>query len=647
MRKSFTLLFLFCIVSAAVTAQHTLESLQMKVTLKRDGSARVIERRQVQVSEQGTEGYITFNEMPDMEIRDLEVFDETDAKYIVEEEWDTERTREQKKGRCGYNRTSSGVELCWGLGDAGKRTYDICYTITNLVKAYQDYDGFNHSFYEAGNSPAEKLYLDISYENDSLTTANTRIWAFGFYGQKGIDSTGCCYAYNDSPMRDGDQIIILLQLNKGLLEPAISVDTSFVKTVKADALEGSDYNLEDAGLGGEVSALAGGNESKDLAAPDVGGVDWELLSVLLVVFGIIAGALFAKRKEDKKKAKELARIAGLLDGLTDSTSLLELPYYRNLPIKGNLLQSGVTLATINTYADSCDRDRLHLSYNLQQMYEAFVLRMLYKKKIKVVPDDSNGTSGRLFRISEPVMPEKGKDITDAMTKNRKYRRSYELEENEALRYNWLSEAKKQFQGYINDAGIEYYLQKLLYDAAAEDHILQPDELKRYVEDNPMQWRPFANILNGLTGGALDENKLQKEDIRETVGFLRYLQDFSLVGERNIEEVGLWKEYLVFASFYGIGDQVRKDMQKIAPDVTELNEIVQPDALVDDISPLTEALTSSMLFAQSYMTVQERKEVEEWHARERDTEYRRSSGWSGSSSYSGGGGHTGGGGSGFR
>ena len=155
------------------------------------------------------------------------------------------------------------------------------------------------------------------------------------------------------------------------------------------------------------------------------------------------------------------------------------------------------------------------------------------------------------------------------------------------------------------------------------------------------------MLNRLTGGAIKEEKLRGEDAKQVVGFMRYLQDFSLVGERNMEEVALWKEYLVFASFYGIADQVRKDMKKVAPDVAKLNDIVQPEELFDDITPLTEALTTSILFAQSYMTFKERKEVEEWEARSSDMDYSSSRGWSGSSSYSGGGGYTGGGGSGFR
>ena len=78
--------------------------------------------------------------------KDLEVFDEEGVDYEVEEEWNVDRSREEKTGRCGYHRTSEGVEICWGIGKAGKRKYYIFYTLTNLVKSYDDYDGFCHSF---------------------------------------------------------------------------------------------------------------------------------------------------------------------------------------------------------------------------------------------------------------------------------------------------------------------------------------------------------------------------------------------------------------------------------------------------------------------------------------------------------------------
>lgn len=646
MRKYIALISLLCVISSAVCGQHSLDKLLMKVTLKKDGSARIIERRDVQVGTEGTEGFITFNNMDNMKVCNLKVFDDTDTEYVVEDEWDIDRSRADKKGRCGYHRTGKGVELCWGIGDAGKRTYYICYTVTNLVKAYTDYDGFCHSFYEASNSPAQKAFVTIAYEEDSLTRENTGIWAFGYYGYKGFDE-GTCIASNDSPMRNGDRIIIMLQLNKGLFEPALKLDASFKETVKRKALEGSDYNLEDAGLGDAVSPQPGnGVPRHDDVAPEPSGPDWGLLGGSLVIIGIVVAAFMVTKRDKKRQKQEEERVRALVSGLTDGKKLNEVPYWRNLPLGGNLLLSGVILDTLNTYSYSYGGETLDLTYNMQHMFEAFVLRMIYRKKISITVDEADGKVRKLFHVSEPVKPEKGEDIKDMLVHNR-YSRTYELPGNKAIKISQWRETEENFKGYLNDAGIEYHLQKLLYDAAAEDHVLQPDELSDYIKENPMQWRPFANMLNRLTGGILDEKLLNRENAMQVVGFLRYLKDFSLVGERYIEEVALWKEYLVFASFYGIADQVRKDMKKIAPDVAELNDMIGAEQLFEDIAPLTDTITSSLLFAHSYMTYKEQKEVEEYERERERRERRSSSGDDGYSSYGGGGGHSGGGGSGFR
>ena len=72
---------------------------------------------------------------------------------------------------------------------------------------------------------------------------------------------------------------------------------------------------------------------------------------------------------------------------------------------------------------------------------------------------------------------------------------------------------------------------------------------------------------------------------------------------------LWREYLVFATFYGIADQVRKDMKKVAPDVTQLNKLVRPDEIMTDIEPLGKAIAGSVLYVNALMTPEEHKAVE--------------------------------------
>ena len=639
MRKWLVVVLWSLVVPVAV-AQHTLQRLDMQVVLRHDGSASVTEVRQVQVSESGTEGFITFDNMGDMQVCDLQVFDEIDSCYVVEEDWNLNRTRLEKRGRCGYHPTGRGVELCWGLGEAGNRRYEIHYTLTNLVKSYTDYDGFNHSFYEASSSPAREARVEIRLENDSLNTENAGVWTFGYYGHKGFEG-GVCEAVTDETMRDGDAIIILLQLQKGLLDPAVKSEESFTETVKRTALEGSDYNLEDAGLEGGASFQFGSDE-----LPEPEETDGEVLGIVGVMAGFIASVFMAVGLANRKKQKRKQRLRERLSQLMGGMGLDDMPYYRDLPIGGNLLLSGATLSAVKTLAkrgDSVMDDVKKMG--LQQLYNAFVLRMIYKDSIQLKVGEVKGKQQKLFYINEPVDPGMSDDLTDKLTIDSWS--GAEMSKNEAVGYSMEAKAKKIYKGYVNDAGIEYQLQKLLYEAAGEDHLLQPEELKYYVVNNPLTWRPFASILNLLTAKTIDEKNLNADHVQQVVGFLHYLKDFSLVAERHLEETKLWKEYLVFATFYGIADQVRKDMKKVAPDVAQLNQLVRPDELMTDIEPLTKAIAGSVTFVHSYMTQDERRVVEKARSRVSSSSYSRSSGGSGRSSYSGGGGHSGGGGSGFR
>ena len=636
-------------------AQFTLERIFVHVLLRQDGSATVVETRQAQIGDQGTEGFITFNNMGDIEVRDLQVWDDQNTSYVTEEEWDVDRSRAEKAGRCGYHPTDEGLEICWGIGEAGNRKYTIRYTLTNLVKAYDDYDGFCHSFYEAANSPAREATVAIKLENDSLTRDKAAIWTFGYEGIKGfVDELA--YATSDSIMHDGESIIVLLQLNKGVLDPAVKIHGSFTETVKRQALEGSDYDLEDAGFDHTVSTqkarATGLLEANE--ADDADDATDDVLANILIILVALGSCWFILRPVisfirdyiedlwDEHKEKQSRK--ALLDKFLEGKKYDDLPYYRDLPLGGNLLLTGATLGTVDGNARYCGRKKLGIKYGLQQLFDAFILRMIYKNQIQLAHDDTGRKPRKLFRISEPVLPRTGKDVTDILEEE--YLRSSGLDLNEAIDDSILREAKRNYKGYINDAGIEYHLQKLLYDAAGDDHLLQPNELKEYAKKTPLPSRRLATVLSILTEQTIPEKFLIKDNIHQTIGFLHYLRDFSLVKERTLEETGLWKEYLVYASLFGIADQVRHDMKQVAPDAARFNELVPPDEMLNDFRPLRKAMEDTVEYAYAYQTPQEAARIAK-EKRERERERERSSGGSGRSSYSGGGGHSGGGGSGFR
>jgi len=244
MRRQRCILTLVLLMATLIqTAAHSLIYLNVDVCLHRDGSARVTEKRTCLIGDDGTEGYITMMNMGDIGISDLMVKDESGVAFVCEAgNWDTNRSRRQKAHRCGIHQIGGGVELCWGIGDAGMRTYEIGYTLTHLVKAYSDYDGFNHSFYEAANTPAQAASLTVRLEGDSLRYPTSRVWAFGFTGRVMLAS-GLMTIAASEPLTEGGSMIVMCQFDKGIFTPAANGEGAFAE-VRRKAFEGSDYDEE-------------------------------------------------------------------------------------------------------------------------------------------------------------------------------------------------------------------------------------------------------------------------------------------------------------------------------------------------------------------------------------------------------------------
>lgn len=376
---------------------------------------------------------------------------------------------------------------------------------------------------------------------------------------------------------------------------------------------------------------------------DDGGPNWGLAIGFLVILGLILWAASGKIRDDRAHKNFLKMKADWLARLLGGKKWDELPYWRELPMGGNLLGSSAVLAYVLQTLKETGNPIKGVEFSVQHLYEAFILRMFYKGGITLDYDtDKHGKTRQLFRIKEPVKPEKQPPL-DVVTKNTTSDYS-------------LSGARRRmveglYKGLMHDDGVQYMLQDLLYKAANDDHLLQPDELRTYVNQNLEKLRPMADALYQIAGTHKNDHAIQAEEAQQVVGFVHYLKDFSLVEERHIEEVNLWKEYLVYASFYGIADQVRRDMKKVAPDTLKLDQLIPPHQVMEDFRPITTALASSLSTVRMYETKYEREQRRTYYSSSSSDSssrsYSSSSGSSGHSSYSGGGGHSGGGGSGFR
>jgi len=646
-RLLFTLLAVMVVLPSAI-AQHSLDSLYIGVYLHRDGSADVYEHRYMYIGDEGTECYIKMYNLGDMDVTDFSVREDS-TYYTNEGAWNVDRTRSEKAFRCGINETYEGKELCWGVGSSGNHVYIVQYKLHGLVKSYNDFDGFNFCFYEASTPAADQarivirlersdftwirpqfgdslynyslmkdsfaynlrrdsvtlLHKDIANDTpitvpaddarlvtDSLTRDSTSIWAFGFHGFITFSDRGGVIAETEEVgLEDGERMILMLRFKKGLFAPEINYpDKSFETDVKELAFNGSDYSYDDEG-DGSVASLFGGDDTPEW-------VD----TLLLVLGGICCGgvpiillfwAIFGTMISRKRERKQIKKLIG------DAPA-----YYQEPPLGGNLIRSRRVLRALEPSADKSE----------MKLVEAYVLRLVDNKLINVVQEmNSQGEIESYFRIEDP---------------------------------------EKVEQTIINkdeDHDLMIRLLHLLYQAAGEDHLLQPKELKQMVEDDPLAVRSFARKLRDLNDVQLRPKQVKQVEAQQVYGFWKYLKDFTLVKERALQEVALWKEYLTFATLFGIADQVRADMKKIAPDLQVFDELTRH--IIDNTSvnaALYSALTQSIIDAATrtihYETDYER---ESRLQRERAARRQRWSGGGGRASFGGGGGFSGGGGSGVR
>jgi uncharacterized membrane protein YgcG len=416
----------------------------------------------------------------------------------------------EKAGKYGMVKTQKGYELCWGISEYGEKRYAIEYKINKMVGGYKDFDGFNFQFINSGMGtlPTDVTVKITLQDGVVLDANNAGIWAFGFDGQINFEN-GNVVAYTESPLSSStDSVIIMLQLNKGLLKPTRVVDKSF-EEVKAETFKGSDYD-DKTGIGGSSSVPP---------EEELGFFGW----VVALLFGAVP--LFfiyyvpRRRGKPKKKVRTLYANAD---------------YFREVPIAGNLEATFVLARDFSQTND--DGDLIGSAF--LKLINAGCLAPMNEKTVGLFGKEKESISLRL------VHPPEFRGVT---TK---------------LLYDLLVLASSNDQ-ILQERELEKYCKTnhtavmLIIDAAKKDGSDTLIEIDSY--DNSKQAKPLGLSQRG--------EKL----LLNIMGFKKYLLEFSLIGERSIAESIIWQDYLTFATLLGIADKAIEQFEKVYPDATQYSE----------------------------------------------------------------------------
>ena len=279
------MIFVASIFAVAPTfAKNNVKNISIDVVVRNNGSATITQQWQGTFHE-GTEVYLPIEDR-NLTIRNFKA-SMNGRDFLSVEKWDVNASFNNKSFRSGINRTSKGVELCFGISNYGENVYTFSYDVDPLVKSYPDADGFNFQFVNPNmTTTPTSVSLRIGLENGvALSDKNSRIWGFGYDGEVIFSEDGYIVAFTTSPINSNNYMNIMVQLFKGVISPNVKGSGTF-ENLHDIAFEGSTYK-------------------KTLDAIKNKGIDWFAVIVGLVFGGLIIGVILGiisriKRKHELK-----------------------------------------------------------------------------------------------------------------------------------------------------------------------------------------------------------------------------------------------------------------------------------------------------------------------------------------------------------
>ena len=173
--------------------------------------------------------------------------------------------------------------------------------------------------------------------------------------------------------------------------------------------------------------------------------------------------------------------------------------------------------------------------------------------------------------------------------------------NNSKRVNLAFDPNKDFAD-----DVEGSLYRMALEASGGNLLLEKGEFEKWSEKHYKQFmawpdrakargKSFMNAKHYFKHGDTTNDDGARE-ASHVVEFKNFLNDFTLSKERGATEVGLWKDYLVFAQLFGIADKVAEQFQKLYPkEFQEVTESVglDPNSMMRTIRLNNNMTTSAM------------------------------------------------------
>lgn len=417
-------------------------------------------------------------------------------------DWNINASFEEKAYKYGYNYIYDGVELCFGISNYGNNNYTLSYDITNFI--YNTSDNYQLAYWNLIQPSSDMIdNVNIKIHSDFKYSDTLDVWGYGKYGAPCYVYDGVIEMTSEGAMDSSEYMTILVKFPQNSFNTSVSVNNDF--NYYLDMAKEGETPYKYKNNNGISSAIAE-------ALPLVLGIGIPLIIIIL------RSILHQKKKYGYKNNKTIDKA--------------NTPLFREIPCNKDIYYANC-LVSLN--------DKLYKEYQETNIFGAIILKWVKENKVTFKVDPKgifNKDSGTMDLTLNPTF----------------------------------------------DDPLEKELFDIMY-SASKDGILEPKELENWCDSH---YTKFFNLFKRINKREIEKLKANNhiyirtnnneckyknvmddtiyEDSIQLYGLKKYFDEFTRIDTKEVIEVHLWDEYLMFAYIFGIANRVAKQLKDLYPEV---------------------------------------------------------------------------------
>lgn len=555
-----SIFIVFLLSTTSYAGTQKLKNLEYEAKLNSDGSMDVTENWNIRVEETNTL-FKTFDldSTKYGSIVDVEVSEITkDGSVVPFENTGVYQYHVKKGGFYALTRSIKEFEIAWGVSieDTETRTYQIKYKVNDAIKNYNDCSELYWQFIGRTNGiPVDKIKGTILLPREVSNTENLKVWAHG-------PLNGTIHIIDNKTV---EFEVEKLETNQMVEVRIVTLDNIF--TLNNNNIEINKLNNI---LSEETKWADEANRQRN-----INNAIW--LSVVIV--GIAICVFFVLK---------IIHYAKVLSNTKIIKPEIELKYFRDFPDE----TATPAEAAFIYYFDR----KTAFKTNVSKIVSATMLNLALKKAISFRQDEKNNVYIILNKdFDSKSLKEDEKNIYDILvnTNNSINKKDKNDENKQEISMKDIEKyAKKSYKTFLSkiesleklaekseeekqnfDTSVKKLAEKWSTKSAMY-YVFAFFSLSLLTIFIPIILMPVLVVCGILSGKIAKRLRtLTQKGVNEKEewkGLKRYMEDFSLLNEREVPELALWEKYLVFATAFGISDKVLSQLKVRYPEIADEN-----------------------------------------------------------------------------